>query len=91
LQKFVKIKLQHRSKKVNIIGPSVRQFREIQNLTQEQLVARCNLNGWNISRSTLAKIESQVRRVTDIEINLLASALEIEIQDLFNNSLNNNF
>jgi len=76
---------------VNIIGPSVRQFREIQNLTQEQLVARCNLNGWNISRSTLAKIESQVRRVTDIEINLLASALEIEIQDLFNNSLNNNF
>jgi len=89
LQKFVKIKLHYRSIKVNIIGPNIRQYRKIQDLTQEQLVARCNLNGWNISRSTLAKIESQVRRVTDIEVKLLATALEIKVQELFDNSLTN--
>jgi transcriptional regulator with XRE-family HTH domain len=69
---------------VNIIGPKVRHVREIKKLTQEQLVARCNIDGWNISRSTLAKIESQVRRITDIEVKRLATALEIKIQDLFN-------
>lgn len=51
--------------------------------TQEQFVAKCNLIGWNISRSTLAKIESKVRRVTDIEVQLLAQALKIKIELLF--------
>ena len=68
---------------MNHIGPQVRKIRDSQNLTQDQLAARCNLLEWNISRSTLAKIESQVRRVTDIEVSLLAQALKVEIQDLF--------
>ena len=63
---------------MNIIGPQVRQLREAQNLTQDQLAAKCNLLEWNISRGTLAKIESQVRRVTDIEVKLLAQALGVE-------------
>ncbi len=68
---------------MNRIGPRIREIRGKQQLTQEQLVARCNLLEWNISRSTLAKIESQVRRITDIEIILLALALKVDIQDLF--------
>ncbi|NOR69009.1 MAG: helix-turn-helix domain-containing protein [Methylomarinum sp.] len=68
---------------MNQIGPNIRKIRESQKLTQEQLVARCNLLEWNISRGTLAKIESQVRRITDIEIVLMASALKVRVQDLF--------
>ncbi len=68
---------------MNLIGPAVRQQREAQQLTQEQLVARCNLLGWDISRGTLAKIESQVRCITDIEVAKLAVALKIEVQILF--------
>lgn len=68
---------------MNKIGPNIRKIRESQKLTQEQLVARCNLLEWNISRSTLAKIESQVRRITDIEIALMASALKVSVQELF--------
>lgn len=52
-------------------------------MTQEDLTARCNLLKWNISRGTLAKIESQVRRVTDEEVALLAKALRVEIKELF--------
>ncbi len=61
---------------MNIIGPAVRQQREAQKLTQEQLVARYNLLDRDISRGTLAKIESQVRCITDIEVAMLAAALK---------------
>lgn len=77
------IKLCYRSKKMNIVGEKVKIQRESFGWTQEQFVAKCNLIGWNISRSTLAKIESKVRRVTDIEVQLLAQALKIKIELLF--------
>lgn len=71
---------------MNVIGPQVQRLREERNLTQEELTIQCNLIGWHISRSTLAKIESQVRRVTDAEVELLANALDIEISELYENS-----
>lgn len=71
---------------MNRVGPAVRLLRERQALTQEQLVARCNLLGWDISRGTLAKIESQVRRVTDYEVFWLAEALRVSVNDLFSGS-----
>lgn len=68
---------------MNIVGERVKAIRESFGWTQEQFVAKCNLIGWNISRSTLAKIESKVRRVTDIEVQLLARALKIKVELLF--------
>lgn len=68
---------------MNQVGPIIRKLREEQGLTQEQLVARCNLQLWTISRGTLAKIESQVRRLTDIEVGLMAKALKVDVQVLF--------
>jgi transcriptional regulator with XRE-family HTH domain len=68
---------------MNVVGPKVKKIRDEKGLTQEELVARCNLLKWEISRSTLAKIESQVRRVTDDEVVLLAKALQINIHDLY--------
>ena len=71
---------------MNIIGPQIKRLREQHNMTQEQLTTRCNLIGWNISRSTLAKIESQVRRVTDSEVALIAEALRVKITELYKNA-----
>ena len=68
---------------MNEIGPQVRHLREAQGLTQEELTTQCNLIGWEISRSTLAKIESQVRRITDDEVPLLAKALKVELKELY--------
>ncbi|WP_024461587.1 helix-turn-helix domain-containing protein [Marinimicrobium sp. LS-A18] len=68
---------------MNIIGPQVHHLREEQNLTQAELVARCNLLGWDISRGTLAKIEARVRRVTDQEVLLLSQALKVPVEQLF--------
>ncbi len=68
---------------MNVIGPQVKRLREQKAMTQEGLTAQCNLLGWSISRGTLAKIESQVRRVIDSEVVFLAQALEVEISELF--------
>lgn len=68
---------------MNIVGPNVKFLREKNDWTQEQLAAKCNLVGWNLSRGTIAKIESKVRRVTDIEVELLSVALNIEVKALF--------
>jgi transcriptional regulator with XRE-family HTH domain len=68
---------------MNVIGPQVKRLREQKNMTQEELTAQCNLLGWNISRGTLAKIEAQVRRVTDSEVALMAAALKVEISELY--------
>jgi transcriptional regulator with XRE-family HTH domain len=70
---------------MNIVGPQVKYLREKSRMTQEQLTVQCNLINWNISRSTLAKIESQVRRVTDSEVELLARALKVKISKLYEN------
>ena len=68
---------------MNIVGENIRSLRETNGWTQRQLAAECNLLEWQLTRSTLAKIESKVRRVTDIEVILLATALNVSIEELF--------
>ena len=68
---------------MNVIGPQIKHLRELNDMTQVDLTVRCNIVGWSISRSTLAKIESQVRRVTDSEVELMAKALKVDISKLY--------
>jgi len=68
---------------MNIIGENVKKIRKDKGWTQDQLAAKCNLVGLNISRGTLAKIEAKVRRVVDIEVEEIALALRVDIEDLF--------
>jgi transcriptional regulator with XRE-family HTH domain len=68
---------------MNVIGPKVKALRASKRMTQEALAARCNIKKWDISRSTLAKIEAQVRRVDDEEVALLAQALNVDIEELY--------
>ena len=65
-----------------MIGPMLRSLREAEGLTQAELAARLQLSGWDISRETLAKVESQVRCVTDRELVRFAEALEVDPSDL---------
>jgi transcriptional regulator with XRE-family HTH domain len=67
----------------NLVGPTVRKLRYKQKLSQVQLAARCQLQGWNASRDMIAAIEGQVRCVTDKEILKLAKALKVPFPTLF--------
>lgn len=71
------------SKRQNIVGPQVRKLRYEQGLKQDDLAARCNVQGWDLSRGTLSKVEAQLRCVTDSELEILARALGVEIADLY--------
>lgn len=68
---------------MNIIGTNIKRIREDKGWTQELLVAKCHLIQWNITRSTLAKIESNVRRVTDIEVKQFSQVLKVSVNELY--------
>ena len=63
----------------NIIGRRVKQAREATKprVTQLDLVARLQLAGLSINQSSLSKLESGERPVSDIELVALASALKV--------------
>jgi transcriptional regulator with XRE-family HTH domain len=69
----------------NIIGSKVKEARNNQTpkITQADLAARLQLQGWQIDRSGVAKIEIGLRSVTDIEVKRLAEALDVSIAWLF--------
>ncbi len=66
----------------NMVGPQLRHLRRKAGLTQAEMAARLQREGWDISRDTLAKVESQVRCVTDLELIRFAEALEVDPSEL---------
>jgi transcriptional regulator with XRE-family HTH domain len=68
---------------LNLVGPQVRLFRIKKGWTQEALAAKLQVEGWDVSRESLAKLESQFRRVPDCELLFLVKVLEVGILALF--------
>ena len=73
----------------NIIGNKVREARRKSNprLSQKELAAKLELNGWKISRGTLSKIEAGIRQVTDYELMALANVLKVSPEWLLDRQL----
>lgn len=69
--------------KQNIVGPQVRKLRVARGWSQEELAGQLQRAGWQIMRGTLAKIESQVRCVSDAELMALSRALKVPVERLF--------
>jgi transcriptional regulator with XRE-family HTH domain len=70
------------SRPKNVVGPRVRQLRDQKGWTQELLAEKLQLQGWDVSRTSLAKLEAQLRRVPDCELLFLAKALGVTPNDL---------
>ena len=64
--------------KCNICGERVRTAREKQNLSQEALAAKIQLNGHSLTQKAVSRIEMGLRIVPDYEIPLLADALNVD-------------
>lgn len=67
----------------NIVGPQIRHLRNAMHLTQEQLAARCQLAGLDISRGTLAQIEARLRCITDEELLRFAKVFKVSTDALY--------
>lgn len=69
--------------KRNIIGKNIRNIRIKKNITQDQLAARLNVQGINMDRTIISRIENQTREIVDFEIKGISIALSISIEELF--------
>jgi transcriptional regulator with XRE-family HTH domain len=70
----------------NIIGLRIRAARKAAHMTQMKLAAELQLLGIKIDRSSIAKLESGRRPISDVEIIAIAKVLNVTILELFENS-----
>ena len=64
------------------VGGRIRDLREKSGLTQEQLSAKLQVCGCDITRSALAKIEVGQRHLYPDEIKLLKEILDVSFDDI---------
>jgi DNA-binding XRE family transcriptional regulator len=73
---------------LNLIGTRVRELRDRRGWTQEDLSTKLQVFGWDVSRESLAKLETQQRRVPDGELFILAKVLGTTTDALFVPNIN---
>lgn len=67
-------------------GNNIRIAREKRNMTQDQLAAKLQIQGCDITRSAIAKIEVGQRHIYPDEIRLMKEILNITFDELFYNA-----
>ena len=65
------------------VGNNIRKIREAKGLTQDMLAAKLQLNGCDITRSAVAKIEVGQRHLYPDEIILIKTILDVSYDDIF--------
>ena len=65
------------------IGNNIRKLREKAGLTQEQVAAKLQINGCDITRSAVAKIEVGQRHLYPDEIILLRKILSASYEEIY--------
>jgi len=69
--------------KLNIIGAQVRKLREQKGWTQDKFAVKLQLAGWDTSQDSVSRLETQDRRITDLELFVLADVLDAKLEDLY--------
>lgn len=65
------------------IGNNIRKLREKAGATQDYLATKLQVNGCDITRSAVAKIEVGQRHLYPDEIILIKQILNVEYEDIF--------
>ena len=68
--------------KANLVGPFIKEARQRQKLTQEELAIRMQLECIEMSQKTISRIEKQERFVTDFELLVFIKVLSLDISHL---------
>lgn len=75
------------SKDKNLVGTKVRELRRLKKLSQQTLSDRLETMAIYVCRGSISRIEDKSRTVTDIELYGLAKALNVSIDELFENQI----
>ena len=65
------------------VGKNIRKIRESKGMTQDMLAAQLQLNGCDITRSAIAKIEVGQRHLYPDEIILICKILNTTFESIF--------
>jgi Helix-turn-helix. len=65
------------------MGRNIQKIRMRRNLTQKEIVARMQMRGSTMSRSTLANIETGRRNIKTSDLKLLKKILDVEYDEFF--------
>ena len=65
------------------VGKNIRELREKAGMTQEQLAAKLQLSGCDITRSAVAKIEVGQRHLYPDEVILIKNILNTDFESIF--------
>lgn len=65
------------------IGNNIRRLREKAGFTQDYVATKLQINGCDITRSAVAKIEVGLRHLYPDEIILLKNILNVDYEDIF--------
>ncbi len=66
----------------NIIGKNLKKIRLSKKLTQNDIAAMLQLQGYEFDRITISRIENGLRFVPDYEVRILCKILNIAYSDL---------
>jgi transcriptional regulator with XRE-family HTH domain len=67
----------------NHVGPQIQRLRRARGWSQAKLAERLQLNGLDVGRDVVARIECQIHCVRDKEILIFARTLGVDIARLF--------
>ena len=66
-----------------LIGENIRRVRNARGLTQKELAEQLQLEDLDLSRGTVAKIESGIRHITLDELKIIKKVLKMDYSDFF--------
>lgn len=66
----------------NIVGVKISQIRKNLRISQRELADRLQINGLDIDKNAVQRMESGQRFITDIEVIALAKVLGVTIEEL---------
>ncbi len=68
----------------NLCGQNVRKFRLAHDppLSQRKLALRLQVMGYDVDNHFIRRVENGERYVTDIELKILAQALQVKLEEL---------
>ena len=61
----------------------MRELRERKGWTQDQFAVKLQLAGWDTSQDSVSRLETEARRVPDLELFVLADVLDAKLEELF--------
>jgi transcriptional regulator with XRE-family HTH domain len=67
----------------NFVGPQIKRLRRARGWSQAKLAERLQLNGLDIGRDVVARIECRIHCIRDKEILFIARTLGVDVSRLF--------